>query len=91
MFYAQCFQLGHIAVKIYPNNKPWVAKHIKIMLNRKKKVFVEKDRDTLREVEKELKRARKGESERERERERRERRQRERRERDIYNYKENRV
>ena len=43
-------------VEIYPNNKPWVTKHIKDILNRKKKAFVKKDRDKLREIKKELKR-----------------------------------
>ena len=28
--------------KIFFNNKPWITKHIKVMLNRKKQIFGEK-------------------------------------------------
>ena len=41
-------------VKIYSNNKPWVSKNIKHVLNRKKKAFEESDREELKRVQKEL-------------------------------------
>lgn len=42
-------------VKVFANNKPWVTKNIKEVLNRKKKAFQEKNKEQLREVQKELK------------------------------------
>ena len=44
------------SVKIFSNNKPWVTKHVKEMLNRKKQAFQDKDKDQLTSLHKELRR-----------------------------------
>ncbi len=43
-------------VKVFSNNKPWVTKQVREVLNRKKQAFREGDRDQLKGVQKELKR-----------------------------------
>jgi hypothetical protein len=43
-------------VRCYANNKPWVTKEIKDVLNRKKAAFASGNRDELKAVQKELKR-----------------------------------
>ncbi|KAJ8404542.1 hypothetical protein AAFF_G00338090 [Aldrovandia affinis] len=51
-------------VRCFPNNKPWINKNIKALLNRKKRAFMAKDREGVKSVQKELKgelrRAKKG-------------------------------
>ncbi|KAJ8411033.1 hypothetical protein AAFF_G00180680 [Aldrovandia affinis] len=51
-------------VRCFPNNKPWINKNIKALLNRKKRAFMAKDRKGVKSVQKELKgelrRAKKG-------------------------------
>jgi hypothetical protein len=42
--------------KTFPNNKPWVPKHLKSLLDRKKAVYTGGDRQALRDVQRELKR-----------------------------------
>ena len=41
--------------KIFPANKPWIAKRIKGIINRKKLVFLKNDKEEYRSVQKELK------------------------------------
>ena len=41
-------------VKCFPNNKPWVTKDLKALLNRKKKLLASKDRDQLKSVQKDI-------------------------------------
>ncbi len=43
-------------IRCFSNNKPWINKDIKSLLNRKKRAFMAKDREELRAVQKELKR-----------------------------------
>ncbi|KAI4885338.1 hypothetical protein NFI96_001847 [Prochilodus magdalenae] len=43
-------------VKCYPNNKPWVTKDIKALLNKKKRAFRAGDREEVRTTQGELKR-----------------------------------
>jgi hypothetical protein len=43
-------------VKVYPNNKPWITKAVKDVINRKKQIFGQGDKIKLREVQVELKR-----------------------------------
>lgn len=43
------------SVKCYPNNKPWVTKDIKALLNRKKRALRSANREAVREVQNELK------------------------------------
>ncbi|KAI4877531.1 hypothetical protein NFI96_027122, partial [Prochilodus magdalenae] len=43
-------------VKCYPNNKPWVTKDIKALLNKKKRAFRAGDREEVRTPQRELKR-----------------------------------
>ncbi|KAI4894909.1 hypothetical protein NFI96_007437 [Prochilodus magdalenae] len=43
-------------VKCYPNNKPWVTKDIKALLNKKKRAFRAGDREEVRTTQRELKR-----------------------------------
>jgi len=43
-------------VKIYPNSKPWVSKHLKILLNKKKHAFKEGSVTELNSIQKEIKR-----------------------------------
>ncbi|KAJ8389501.1 hypothetical protein AAFF_G00118910 [Aldrovandia affinis] len=54
----------HKKVRCFPNNKPWINKNIKALLNRKKRAFMAKDREGVKSVQKELKgelrRAKKG-------------------------------
>ena len=42
-------------IKCYPNNKPWVSKELKELLNLKKKAFLEKDQNKIKETSKLLK------------------------------------
>ena len=42
-------------IKCYPNNKPWVSKELKVLLNLKKKAFLEKDQNRIKETNKLLK------------------------------------
>ena len=42
-------------VKIYANNKPWVTKKIKRILNMKKRAFLKQDEDEMKRVQRELK------------------------------------
>ena len=42
-------------MKIYTNNKPWVTKKIKRILNMKKKAFLKQDEDEMKRVQRELK------------------------------------
>lgn len=44
-------------VKCYPNNKPWVTKDIKALLNKKKRAFRAGDRVEVRTIQRELKTA----------------------------------
>ena len=41
-------------VRLYPNNKPWVTKDLKICLNKKKLAFLSGDRQKFFELEKEF-------------------------------------
>lgn len=41
-------------VKVYPNNKPWISKDIKQIINRKKQVFGSRNREQLKRIQKEL-------------------------------------
>ena len=41
-------------VSLYPNNKPWVTKYLKICLNKKKLAFLSGDRQKVFELEKEF-------------------------------------
>lgn len=47
-------------VRCFPNNKPWVSKDIKILLNRKNRAHMARDRKELRAVQKDLKKTEKG-------------------------------
>ena len=40
--------------KIFPNNKPWITKRVKEIINRKKLVYARKDRDQFKTIQKEL-------------------------------------
>ena len=40
----------------FPNNKPWINKNIKALLNRKKRAFMAKDREGVKSAQKELNR-----------------------------------
>ena len=42
-------------VKMFPNNKPWITKRIKGIINRKKLAFLKNDKEEYRSVQKELK------------------------------------
>lgn len=42
-------------IQVFSNNKPWVTKSIKEVLNKKKKAFREKDKEQLHNVQKEMK------------------------------------
>ncbi|XP_078802203.1 uncharacterized protein LOC144991899 [Oryzias latipes] len=44
-------------VRCYPNNKPWVTRELKALLNEKKRAFMAGDRVELTRVQKELKRS----------------------------------
>ena len=44
-----------VTVKMFPNNKPWITKRIKGIINRKKLAFQKNDKDEYRSVQKELK------------------------------------
>ncbi|PIK40697.1 hypothetical protein BSL78_22452 [Apostichopus japonicus] len=44
-------------IKVYANNKPWITKEVKKIINKKKKIFGQNNRDELRAVQKELGRA----------------------------------
>ena len=41
-------------VKMFPNNKPWITKNIKGIINRKKLAFLKNDKEEYRSVQKEL-------------------------------------
>lgn len=41
---------------VYPNNKPWVSKKLKSLLNIKKRAHFQKDETTMRNTQKEIKR-----------------------------------
>ena len=43
-------------IKVFANNKPWVTKEIKSVLNKKKLAFRNKDKDNIKLVQKEVKR-----------------------------------
>ncbi|TWW77451.1 hypothetical protein D4764_12G0008410 [Takifugu flavidus] len=43
-------------VQCYPNNKPWVTQEVKDVLNKKKKAFRNKDREKMKEAQREVKR-----------------------------------
>lgn len=42
-------------VRCFSNNKPWLTKHIKALLNRNKCAFMSKDREDIKSAKKELK------------------------------------
>ncbi|XP_072543920.1 uncharacterized protein [Salminus brasiliensis] len=42
-------------VRCFPNNKPWITKDLKKLLNKKRHAFQSKDKEQLRSVQKELK------------------------------------
>ena len=42
------------SVKCYNNNKPWVTKDLKVLLNKKKSLIASKDKEQLRSVQKEI-------------------------------------
>ena len=44
-------------VKSFPNNKPWVTKDLKSLLNKKKEPLEDKDKDKTRKINSVLKRA----------------------------------
>ena len=44
-----------VTVCCFPNNKPWVTRDIKVLLNEKKKAFRDGDRKQMRRVQRELK------------------------------------
>ena len=37
-------------IKCYPNNKPWMSKELKELLNLKKKAFLEKDQNKIKDT-----------------------------------------
>lgn len=44
-------------IKSYPNNKPWVTKELKSLLNKKKQALAVKDKEKLKVIQSELKKA----------------------------------
>ena len=42
-------------IKMFPNDKPWITKRIKSIINRKKLAFQKNDKEKYRSVQKELK------------------------------------
>lgn len=42
------------SVKVYPNNKPWVTKELKSLLNEKKRALTHNNKDVLKQVQKRL-------------------------------------
>ena len=44
-----------VTVKMFPNNKPWITKRIKGIINRKKLAFLKNDKEEYRFMQKELK------------------------------------
>ena len=48
---------------MFPNNKPWITKAVKDVINKKKQIFGQGDKIKLKEVQKELKRVIKMEKE----------------------------
>ena len=44
-------------VKCYPNNKPWVTKDLKLLINQKKAAFHSNDTNNLRTINEQLKKA----------------------------------
>lgn len=43
-------------IKVFPNNKPWITKRVKDVINKKKGLFGKRDQEGLKRVQKELKR-----------------------------------
>lgn len=43
-------------VRCYPNNKPWITQKVKDVLNRKKKAFKTKDKEEMKDAQREVKR-----------------------------------
>ncbi|KAJ8046645.1 hypothetical protein HOLleu_05396 [Holothuria leucospilota] len=41
-------------IKVYPNNKPWITKEVKSIINKKKQIFGQGDMENLKSVQKEL-------------------------------------
>jgi len=41
-------------VKIFPNNKPWISKDMKRLLNNKKRAFMQDDREKVKHIQKEI-------------------------------------
>ncbi|KAK6178302.1 hypothetical protein SNE40_013103 [Patella caerulea] len=41
-------------IKIFPNNKPWISKELKSLLNAKKRGFMTKDRITVKRIQKDI-------------------------------------
>ena len=44
-----------VTVRCFPNNKPWVTRDIKVLLNEKKRAFRDRDREQMRRVQRRLK------------------------------------
>ena len=44
-----------VTVRCFPNNKPWVTRDIKVLLNEKKRAFRDRDREQMRRVQRKLK------------------------------------
>ena len=44
-----------MAITVFPNNKPWVTKDLKDVLNKKKRVFFHGSADEKKQVNKEVK------------------------------------
>ena len=44
-------------VTIFPNNKPWVTKELKTIINKKKRIFFSRTEMEKKEINKEVKRA----------------------------------
>ena len=42
-------------VKCHPNNKPWLTKELKVLLNQKKIRFAKGDKEQLKDTQKEIK------------------------------------
>ena len=42
-------------MKCFQNNKPWVNKDLKILLNNKKKAFLKNDKDEIKRINKQIK------------------------------------
>jgi hypothetical protein len=42
-------------IKVFPNNKPWITKEVKSVINKKKQIFGQGDKGKLKDIQKELK------------------------------------